>query len=163
MGENSSQDAGHPGGVDRFTIQEAARHLGVSEGAIRKRVNRGTLEHDKDPDGRVYVYLNTGGRQGVDVGQDEGVYPHNDARISDLLDQVAYLREENRRKDEIIMQQAMTMRELAAPSEPAQEEPTGAQESAPESEEEGAEWRTETQSAEAQRRVPWWRRLFGKD
>jgi len=42
---------------DRVTIQEAARRLGVKDDAIRKRVQRGSLEHDKDPDGRVYVYL----------------------------------------------------------------------------------------------------------
>ena len=34
---------------------------------------------------------------------------------------MAYLREENRRKDEIIMQQAMTMRQLTAASQEATE------------------------------------------
>ena len=87
-------------GVDRLTIQEAARRLGVSEGAIRKRVARGTLEHHKDEDGRIYVYL--------DAGVDEGADPNSNALISQLRDEVAYLRDENRRKDEIIMQQAMT-------------------------------------------------------
>ena len=44
------------------------------------------------------------------------------ALISQLRDEVAYLRHENRRKDEIIMQQAMTMRQLtAAPSQEATE------------------------------------------
>ena len=109
-------------GVDRLTIQEAARALGVSEGAIRKRVTRGTLQHEKEDDGRVYVYVDTGGRRGVDAGQDEGVDPNNNALISQLRDEVAYLRDENRRKDEIIMQQAMTMRQLTAaePQEPTE-------------------------------------------
>lgn len=102
--------------VDRLTIQEAARVLGVSEGAVRKRVARGTLEHEKADDGRVYVYLDDGGRRGVDGGQDEGVDPNSNALISQLRDEVAYLRDENRRKDEIIMQQATTMRQLSAPS-----------------------------------------------
>jgi hypothetical protein len=31
--------------------------MGVSEGAIRKRVKRNTLRHDKDEAGRIYVYL----------------------------------------------------------------------------------------------------------
>ena len=105
-------------GVDRLTIQEAARRLGVSEGAIRKRVARGTLEHHKDEDGRIYVYL--------DAGVDEGADPNSNALISQLRDEVAYLRDENRRKDEIIMQQAMTMRQLtAAPTQ----EPSEARES----------------------------------
>jgi hypothetical protein len=109
-------------GVDRLTIQEAARALGVSEGAVRKRVTRGTLEHEKEDDGRVYVYVDMGDRRGVDDGQDEGVDPNSNALISQLRDEVAYLRDENRRKDEIIMQQAMTMRQLTAaePQEPTE-------------------------------------------
>jgi len=105
-------------GVDRLTIQEAARRLGVSEGAVRKRVSRGTLEHHKDEDGRVYVYLD----DGVDGGVDEGVDPNSNTLISQLRDEVAYLRDENRRKDEIIMQQATTMRQLTAapPQEPSE-------------------------------------------
>ena len=34
-----------------------ATKLGVKEQAIRKRIQRGTLAHDKDDDGRVHVYL----------------------------------------------------------------------------------------------------------
>jgi hypothetical protein len=109
-------DEGDRRGVDRLTIQEAARQLGVSEGAVRKRVTRGTLQHEKEDDGRVYVYLDARDRRGVDTGQDEGVDPNNNALISQLRDEVAYLRDENRRKDEIIMQQAMTMRQLTAAS-----------------------------------------------
>jgi excisionase family DNA binding protein len=111
-------DEGDRRGVDRLTIQEAARRLGVSDGAVRKRVTRGTLEHHKDEDGRVYVYLDAG----VDNGVDEGVDPNSNALISQLRDEVAYLRDENRRKDEIIMQQAMTMRQLTAapPQEPSE-------------------------------------------
>jgi hypothetical protein len=84
------------------SIQDAARRLGVSEGAVRKRVARGTLHHDKADDGRVYVYLDAG----VDAGQDAGVDANNNALISQLRSENQYLREENQRKDEIIMQQA---------------------------------------------------------
>ena len=56
-------DDGDRRGVDRLTIQEAARRLGISEGAVRKRVARDSLEHDKDDDGRVYVYLAGGARE----------------------------------------------------------------------------------------------------
>ena len=84
----------------RLTIQEAARRLGVSEGAIRKRVNRGTLEHDRDEDGRIYVYLD-GATRGVDGVQDEVSDPHNDALTSALREEVAFLRAElERRGDE---------------------------------------------------------------
>jgi len=137
-------DEGDRRGVDRLTIQEAARRLGISEGAVRKRVTRGSLKHEKEDDGRVYVYLDAGGRRRVDDGQDEGVDPNSNALISQLRDEVVYLRDENRRKDEIIMQQAMTMRQLTAA--PSQEPPGDAEtvEEAPE----GAESRSAT--AEAQ-------------
>jgi hypothetical protein len=115
-------DEGDRRGVDRLTIQEAARRLGVSEGAVRKRLTRGTLQYDKVEDGRVYVYLDAG----VDGGVDEGVDPNSNALISQLRDEVAYLRDENRRKDEIVMQQAMTMRQLTAAP---QQEPSEARES----------------------------------
>jgi hypothetical protein len=109
-------DAGDRRGVDRLTIQEAARRLGVSEGAVRKRVTRDTLKHHKDEDGRVYVYLDEGDRRGVDDGQDEGVDPNSNALISRLESEVAFLRDQVQRQQEIIAQQAVTMRQLTAAS-----------------------------------------------
>jgi hypothetical protein len=150
-------DEGARRGVDRLTIQEAARALRISEGAVRKRVTRGTLKHEKEQDGRIYVYLDTGDRRGVGVGQDEGVDPHNNALISQLRDEVAYLRDENRRKDEIIMQQAMTMRQLSA-AQP--QEPTEAAETV-EEEPERAEPHSPTGGAQEGTQRPWWRRMFG--
>jgi hypothetical protein len=86
------------GETDRVTIQEASRILRVSEGAIRKRVKRGTLAHDKESDGRVYVYLSSGVGEGADVGVDEVPHPERDALISEMVeelrDEVRYLREQ---------------------------------------------------------------------
>jgi hypothetical protein len=118
-------DEGDRRGVDRLTIQEAARRLGISEGAVRKRVDRKTLQHEKDDDGRVYVYLDAGGRRGVDDGQDEGVDPNSNALISRLESEVAFLRDQVQRQQEIIAQQAVTMRQLTAA--PSQESPEGAE------------------------------------
>jgi excisionase family DNA binding protein len=44
-------------GWNRVTVQEAARLLGISEGAVRARIHRGTLETERDS-GTVYVRLN---------------------------------------------------------------------------------------------------------
>jgi DNA-binding Lrp family transcriptional regulator len=150
-------DEGDRRGVDRLTIQEVARALGISEGAVRKRVTRGTLKHEKEQDGRIYVYLDARDRRGVDVGQDEGVDPHNNALISQLRDEVAYLRDENRRKDEIIMQQAMTMRQLSA-AQP--QELTEAAETV-EEEQERAEPQSDAPGTQEGVRRPWWQRWFG--
>ncbi len=149
-------DEGDRRGVGRLTIQEAARRLGVSEGAVRKRVTRDTLQHEKEG-GRVYVFLDEGDRRGVDDVQDEGVDPNNDALISQLRDEVAYLRDENRRKDEIIMQQAMTMRQLTAA--PSQAPPEAAETAEEEAERVRPRSATEGPHSEAQAtQRPWWRR-----
>ncbi len=149
-------DAGDRRGVDRLTIQEAARRLGISEGAVRKRVTRDTLKHDKEDDGRVYVYLDAGGRQGVDDGQDEGVDPNSSALISRLESEVAFLRDQVQRQQEIIAQQAVTMRQLtAAASQEASEDAETAEE-APDR----AEPRPTTAGAQEAVQRPWWRRLI---
>ena len=108
--------------MDRVTVVEAAARLGVKEQAIRKRIQRGTLAHDKDDDGRVYVYLNpeygaTGTGNGVDTGMS--------TLVQNLQDQIAYLRqeaedwkEEARRKDTIIMSLTQRLPELEAPAGP---------------------------------------------
>ncbi len=155
-------------------MQDAARLLGISEGAVRKRVTRNTLRHDKEEDGRVYVYLDERDTRGVDAGVyggvGAGVDAHNDALISSLEDQIAYLREENRRKDEIIMQQAVTMRQLTAAPEPRDEPETGAEASeggADRSDTAGAQEGAQEHSGMPERppeetaRRPWWLRWFG--
>jgi hypothetical protein len=145
-------------GVARITIQDAARRLGVSEGAIRKRVARNTLKHEKAEDGRVYVYLGDGGTRGVDDVQDTGVHPNSSALISRLEGEVEFLRDQVRRQQEIIAQQAVTMRQLTAA---AQEAPPEAAETV-EEEPEGSEPRSATGSTQEATRRPWWRRMFGQ-
>ena len=161
MGEGARRGVG--AGLDRVTIQEAARRLGVSEGAVRKRVTRDTLRHDKAPNGRVFVYLDGG----VDAGVYEGVDTHNDALVAQLRDEVAYLREESRRKDEIIMQQATTMRQITAGTsqEPPEssESPGPTQRPTPDPGEAhgGTEGREGQETTEAAEPRSWWRRWFG--
>ncbi len=108
--------------MDRVTVAEAAARLGVKEQAIRKRIQRDTLAHDKDEDGRVYVYLAPDDRAtGTGAGVDSGI----STLVHSLQDQIAYLRqeaedwkEEARRKDTIIMSLTQHLPELQAPVEP---------------------------------------------
>src|SRR5918994_130235 len=103
--------------MDRVTVAGAAARLGVKEQAIRKRIQRGTLTHDKDEDGRVYVYLDPeDGATGTGNGKD--------TLVQSLQDQIAYLRqeaedwkEEARRKDTLIMSLTQRLPELEAPTE----------------------------------------------
>jgi hypothetical protein len=80
------------GGVDnnRVTV-EAAILLGVSEGAIRKRVDWETHEHDKD-DGRVYVYL----PDGVDGAVDAPTTRESNPLIPEMRSRTDFLEEELR-------------------------------------------------------------------
>jgi hypothetical protein len=40
-----------------MTVAAAAEALGVSKEVVRKRITRGTLRSEKDPDGTVHVYV----------------------------------------------------------------------------------------------------------
>jgi predicted ArsR family transcriptional regulator len=101
---------------ERVTVQEAARRLGIKDDAIRKRIQRGTLEHDKGEDGRVYVYLDpssvvSGDARGGEATQDATRDTSYDAFLVGLQEQVSYLRsvlqeerDARRRADTIIAQ-----------------------------------------------------------
>jgi hypothetical protein len=136
----------------RVTLKEAAELLGVSKEAVRKRVMRGTIPSDKGEDGRVYVY--------VDAVDDEPPTHEPDALISQLRDEIAYLREESRRKDEIIMQQAMTMRQLTAPEPEPPPEPPEPPTTATEQPGRVEEPQAPLESPQTPTERPWWRRLW---
>src|SRR5215203_6981611 len=120
---------------DKVTIQEAARRLGVKEDAVRKRIQRRSMRHEKAEDGRVYVWVDAAQDTTRDTGQTaQDAYQDTaqDERVEDLREQVGYLRrqldeerEARRRADTIIAQlarateeQARTIRELEAPASP---------------------------------------------
>ena len=73
----------------RVTVAEAAARLKVKEQAIRKRIQRGTLAHDKDEDGRVYVYLDPEDRA---TGEGNGIDTGVSTLVQSLKEQIAYLR-----------------------------------------------------------------------
>src|SRR5919112_1050308 len=56
-GEDTSDYAGQDNGTLRVTIREEASRLGVTEAAIRKRTQRGSVDKEMGEDARVYVYL----------------------------------------------------------------------------------------------------------
>jgi hypothetical protein len=89
-GEDAYVETGQDNGTLRVTIREAAPRLGVTEAAILKRIQRGSLEKELGGEGRVYVYL--------DLSQDVS-YPesqvHHDPLVEklfeELRDRVAFL------------------------------------------------------------------------
>ena len=143
---------------ERVTVQEAARQLGITESAVRKRVQRGLLEHDKEPDGRLYVYLDT-----RDIGQDKVRDSSYDMLVRRLENENEFLRRELERKDTIMLNMTEAMKAI---SPPTPEESSEARES-PETaaaEPEGSEPHPGTEvsqeGVQPRPRTPWWRRWW---
>ncbi len=68
----------------QVTLREAAKILDISEGAVRKRYERGSLEGETGEDSRIYVWV-------------DDVYPSYtpDSRLIERLEgEVEYLREQ---------------------------------------------------------------------
>ena len=108
---------------ERLSVPEAANRLGISEGALRQRLHRGSIESEKGEDGRVYVVI---------TRDDNGDNDHNTAggdsapdEITELLRQhneflrreLEVWQEEARRKDHIIAALTERIPELEPASE----------------------------------------------
>jgi hypothetical protein len=163
--------------MDRLSVVQAAEVLGVTQAAVYKRIQRGTIAHDKDPEGRVFVYLGDSdipsdkstdtSHKSTDKSKDEsGVSTDrskdgsNSGELIDelrahnehLRQEIEAWREEARRKDAILMTMAQRIPELEAAPEPRESPHTSSdkQSGGTASEEEG----------EAEK-PSWWRRFFG--
>jgi hypothetical protein len=148
----------------RLTVQEAAVVLGTSVDAVRMRVRRGTLESEKDPDGRVHVWVNgdsTETRPQLD-GEPSALISAKDETISVLTEQLESEREARRRADTIIAQLTQANAALAArvPELEASPKSPEAAETV-EDEPERTGFRTSVEEAEEGAQRPWWRRVFG--
>jgi hypothetical protein len=145
---------------ERLTLRQAAARLGVSESAIRKRVERGTLRSDKGPDERRYVYLDSVADSVADMGADVSATPERDALISEMHAHNETLREQLESERQA---HAEARRLLAAALEriPALEPPPEAPESPDTPSEPAPGSRTPPEPQTAPERVRWWRRMFG--
>jgi predicted ArsR family transcriptional regulator len=140
---------------ERVTVQEAARQLGITESAVRKRVQRGILEHDKEADGRLYVYLDT-----QDIGRDQVPDSSYDMLVRRLENENEFLRRELERKDTILLNMTEAMKALSPPSQEAPPDERESSETAVK--QGGGEPHSDTSgSQEGVQRRPWWRRMLG--
>ncbi len=155
----------------RVTLREASVLLGVSEGAIRKRVARGTIRSDVGQNGRRYVYLDEGTDKGADASS-----PHeSDAlrsgtelvdelrdRVHFLEEQLAQANERDRENRRLLAGLIERVPQLEAPRDPGETQEPAESLQTVEEEPDRAEPRSDAGGAQgtAQRR-PWWRRIFG--
>jgi excisionase family DNA binding protein len=136
-------------GRNRVTVQEAARLLGISEGAVRARIHRGTLETERDS-GTVYVRLNADDTTNERTEQSELVRTLREYNAS-LERQLNAELEASAELRRIVAGLVQRVPELEPPSEPRESPETAT--------EEEAEQQPRGVQEGAQR--PWWRRVFG--
>jgi hypothetical protein len=139
---------------ERVTIQEASRRLGITESAVRKRVQRRLLKHDKEPDGRLYVYLDT-----QDKDRDQVRDSSYDMLVRRLENENEFLRRELERKDTILLNMTEAMKALSPPPQEASSEPRESPETVEEEPERTEPRRATVESQESVQR-PWWRKLI---
>ncbi len=144
---------------ERLTLRQAAARLGVSESAIRKRVERGTLRSDKGSDGRRYVYLNTGADTVADEGEDTSATGERGALIAELRAHNGTLREQLQAERQAHAEARRIIAGLVERIPPAIEAPAEAREAS-----EGASPHSATEGPHSEAQAtqrPWWRRIFG--
>ena len=136
--------------------------MGITEGAVRSRIKRGTLPTAKEG-GRVFVLLG-GSTSQANQPPNTGVPGDQSELIASLQDQVSYLRErldaerearteERRRHDTVVAQLTSKIPAIEAPASPeARESPETAEEPS-----EGAEPHPGTEGPQAETARPWWR------
>ena len=170
MGEGRQDATGHPSTV-RVSVQAAADRLGTTVDAIRKRVQRDTIAHEKDTDGRVWILLDadrtrhdndqdtTGHRQDTEP---DALISAKDETIATLREQLQAERQAHAEARRIIAGLVERIPAIEAPSEPrespqtVEEEPERAE---PYSATGGAQEGAQRPHSEAPR--SWWRRMFG--
>jgi excisionase family DNA binding protein len=142
--------------MDRVTVQEAAQRMGISQGAVRQRIRRGSLQHEKDGDGRVYVYLDPNDTRQQDVHQDTRGAVHDASThvlVDELRDRVRFLEDELRRKDTILMSLVQRVPELEAPIGTTRGPQTASVGS--------GRGDVHAEQPEPSQRRSWWREFFG--
>jgi excisionase family DNA binding protein len=148
----------------RLTVQEAAEVLNTSVDAVRMRIRRGSLESEKDPDGRVYVWVDedsseTKPRLG---GEPSTLISAKDETIRILAEQLEVERRANEENRRIVAALTSRIPELEAS---ASSEPPGALVSAAGGpREEGSERPRDTAEFPVRGSLtrPWWRRALGR-
>jgi hypothetical protein len=141
--------------LERLTVADAAALMGVSQDAVRKRIQRNSITWDKDAEGRVYVYLDPSEtRQAGDQDASKTALEIMENQVEYLRKQLEVWQEEARRKDHIIAALTERIPEL----EPAKEAPREPrEESVTPSEESGRKHVPQDDTGDSR---PWWKRMF---
>jgi len=153
----------------RHTVAEAADMLGITTGAVRNRLSRGTLPSTKEG-GTVYVLLPADMSRDADrdaIDTPGGIPPSDsDVLTSELRDRLRYvegqLEAERQAHAEARRLLAAALERIPAIEAPAQapDEPE-APETVQEQQQGSGEPRSDAPGAQEGVQRPWWRRMFG--
>jgi hypothetical protein len=161
VGEDRQDRQGHSS-TERVSVPQAADHLGTSVDAIRKRVQRRTIPHERDSDGRVWILLDTG-RPRQDTVQDTGK-PQSDsaALISEMRAHNATLQAQLEAERQAHAEARRIIAGLVEriPAIGAPQEASEASETVEETPDRAEPHSTTAESQEGTQR-PWWRRVLG--
>jgi hypothetical protein len=157
------EDRTGPQSGHRVSEDEAARHLGLTVDAVRKRVQRGQIAYEKDAAGRVRIILDE--RETLQDESPDSTGQRSDARgvlIDELRDRLRYVErqleaerranEENRRLLAALIQRVP---ELEAAQKPPEEPQT------PTPQPGRVEPQATIEGAQEGTQRPWWQRWFG--
>jgi hypothetical protein len=144
--------------MSRHTVREVADMLGISEGAVRNRLSRGTLRSVKEG-GTVYVLLpdDMSTDRERDVTDTPGGMPRSDsdALTSELRDRLHYVegqleaeRQAHAESRRLLAAALERIPAIEAPESPESPAPTDTPTEPPGETQEGTQ-------------RPWWRRMFG--
>jgi len=135
----------------RFTVKEAAQRLNVSEAAIRQRIQRNSIAHEKDEEkNRVYILLD-GEDERLDEVEPDVEHRSERELIDTLQEQLRLEREASAELRRIIAGLTQRIPAVEAPPD-ERESPVSA------SEERGGDGGV---PPEQEKRSSWWRRFFG--
>ena len=136
----------------RATVAEAAVLLGISEGAVRMRVKRGTLPSTREG-GRLYVLLNVDPTPEPERPHD-GTHDRTSELIDTLREQLEAERQAHAEARRLLAAALERIPAIEAPSEPRESPETV------EEQPERAEPRSVTVESQESVQRPWWRRVF---
>jgi hypothetical protein len=149
------------------SVYEAADILGVTVDALRKRISRGSIPHERDDDGRVWVLMDAASKV-HDIDQEPyrtvsalEFIEEMRGRIDDLREQLAAERRANEENRRIIAALTQRIPEIEAPrgERESPTEPAGGADQV-EARPAGGDAQEGTEQTRPQERS-WWRKMFG--